>query len=81
MPTPLGLGAEGHLRFVGLGEGLESGGVGGEGEFAIADGERGARVEGGEGGVVAGDEVAARKAIGGLGGEDGGARAEEGAAG
>src|SRR5512141_1247025 len=81
MPAPLGLGAEGHLLFVRLGEGLESGGIDGEGEFAVADGEGRARVDGVERGVVARDEFLARAAIRGLRGQRGGYRAEEGPAG
>lgn len=53
VPAPLGLGAEGD----GLagGYGLEAGDVGGEAELAVADGEGGFGVDGGDDGVVAGD--------------------------
>ncbi len=83
VPAPLRLRAQRHLALVRLGKGLQARGVGGEGEFAVADGKRGARVQRVQRRIVARNEAAAVEPGGstGLCGQHGGDGAEEGTAG
>ena len=46
VPSPLALGAKGHTFLIKVGEGLQTGGIDGEGELTVAHRERGQRVEG-----------------------------------
>ena len=59
VPAPLRERAEGDRVVVGLGERLEPGRVGGEGELPVADGQRRLDVEGAQGRVVASHQGAA----------------------
>ena len=79
VPAPLRLRAQRHLALVRLGKGLQAREVGGEGEFAVADGEWRARIKSVQRRVVARDHGAAVEPGGstGLCGERGGHSSEE----
>ena len=81
MPRPLRKGAERDGLVERLGEGLEAGDIGGEGEIAVADGKGVVGIEGMQDGVVPGDKrvaVDGRKGLRGRGEQRQGRRGPRG---